>query len=487
MAQIIDCVFVSTENFIEPGRRDMSAEECYQFCIDANIYATHLRAIGFCDDELPRPLIHVFRATELVIRTEPCDDILDFLEDVKWSPPSIQETISSLEEIGANLHARFLAAVHLYLRSIRYEPKHSNLDEIHRTTENLVREILSDDVLANLYTSFEPDDRKWRSICFHCVKYMEGRSDIRRVPGGAHNREELRKYFLSKPDLIERLKEIRKDDPAGLKRLLDRNVDAELLFASRNGYLEQVKALISANIDVNANAANGIPPLIVASQMGHSEVVRALLAANADVNAKWDGRTALMVAGSSPFVGQLSERLKVMRALLAAGADVNARDDHGSTALIAASFHPQPEVVEVLIAAGADVNAKLANGVTALWVASPRGYLKVVNALLDANADVNAETVNGETPLIAASERGHLEVVHALLDAKADVDAALSDGRTALFAASYAGHLEVVKALVAAGSNINANRADGATALTIASQNEHQEVAQFLSEGLSRS
>jgi hypothetical protein len=57
--------FVSTENFIEPDRQDLSAEECYRFCMDANIYATRLMVIGFCDDELPRPLIHVFRATEL--------------------------------------------------------------------------------------------------------------------------------------------------------------------------------------------------------------------------------------------------------------------------------------------------------------------------------------------------------------------------------------------------------------------------------------
>jgi uncharacterized protein len=323
---------------------------------------------------------------------------LDFLVDIKWSPALVQETINSLEKIGAKLHARFLTAVHLYLKSIQYEPKHSTLDEIHKVTEKLVHEILSDDVLANLYPNFQPDERKWTSICYHSAKYMEGQSNIKRVPGGAHNRAELRKYFLSKPELIERLKEIKKDDPAGLKKLLDTDVNAELLFASHNGYLEQVKALISANVNVNANAANDTTPLIVASQAGHLEVVRALLAANADVNAERGGKTALMVAATSPFLGQLSERVKVIRALLAAGADVNARDNHGSTALIAASFHPHPEVVEVLLAAGADVNAKLANGVTALWVASPRGYLKVVKALISANADVNAKTVNGETP-----------------------------------------------------------------------------------------
>jgi ankyrin repeat protein len=128
------------------------------------------------------------------------------------------------------------------------------------------------------------------------------------------------------------LKEIKKDDPAGLKKLLDTDVNAELLFASHNGYLEQVKALISANVNVNANAANDTTPLIVASQAGHLEVVRALLAANADVNAERGGKTALMVAATSPFLGQLSERVKVIRALLAAGADVNARDNHGSTA-----------------------------------------------------------------------------------------------------------------------------------------------------------
>ena len=486
MPQVIDSVIVSTESYIEPGRQDLSAEECYRFCMDVDVYATLLKEIGFRDYELPRPLIHIFRITEVVIGAEACDDILDFLENINWSKRLVEETIQALEEIGADFHARFLSAVHLYLKNIRYEPKRLNLDKITKVIEKAHEDFMPDNVLQQRYPNFDEEDRRWHSICYHGVKYMEGWTNIKAVVGGAHNRSELQKYFRSKPRIIRRLKEIKRNDPVGLKALLTVDENEELLFASHDGHLEILNALISANVNVNRKAANGATPLSMACEAGHLEVVRALLAANANVNAKCRNGTALMAAASSPYLGQLSERLEVIRALLAAGADVNAKDNHGLTALINASFHPQPELVEALLAANADVNAKLANGVTALLVASPRGHLKVVEALIRANADVNAKLSNGETPLIAASDRGHLGVVRALLAAEADVDAALTRGHTALFLASLNGHLEVVKALVAANANLDAKRYDGVTALMIASQHGHQKVVQFLNAALSR-
>ena len=155
MSQIIDCVIVSSEPYTDLGRLDWTLGDCREFCGDVNLFAFRLTHLGFRDDEMPRSLIHVCRVTELVIRTEPLDDILDFFTHIKWSPALVEETINALEEIGADAYARFLAALHVYLKGIRYKPmtrfRGDEIDKEHaaefgkvikRATEDLSEDIL---------------------------------------------------------------------------------------------------------------------------------------------------------------------------------------------------------------------------------------------------------------------------------------------------------------------------------------------------------
>jgi hypothetical protein len=218
MPQIIDCVFVSTEPYTELGRGDRSPEECRRFCLDVNSYATHLELLGFRDDEMPRPLIHVYRVSELVIRTEPVDDILDFFIHIKCSQTLVEETISALEEIGADAHARFLTSVNSYLKSIQYKLTTSNVDEIHKAIAKATQDHLSSDILQQRYGNFGVDgdddgERRLYSICLDAIKYLERRTNLKRVPDGAHNQEELNRYFASKPAIVLRLKEIENARP----------------------------------------------------------------------------------------------------------------------------------------------------------------------------------------------------------------------------------------------------------------------------------
>ena len=63
--------------------------------------------------------------------------------------------------------------------------------------------------------------------------------------------------------------------------------ETALTFASDQGYLEMVKALVTAGADVNARTWNGVTALMFACQQyGHLEVVQALVAAHADPNVK---------------------------------------------------------------------------------------------------------------------------------------------------------------------------------------------------------
>jgi len=224
MSQLFDCVLVKAEPYADLGRRDWSPEECRQLCFDVSFFVDCLTYSGFRDDEIPRPLIHVHRATDLVIRTEPLDDIVDFFTHVKWSPALVEETIDALEEIGADAHARFLTAVHVYLKGIQYKPLTAfhgdDIDEVYVEDFNkVIREAtedhLSGDILQQRYGNFGVNrdgdwERRVYSICLQAVKYMRGWTDIemRRVPNGAWNDLELNRYFASKPAIVRRLKEI---------------------------------------------------------------------------------------------------------------------------------------------------------------------------------------------------------------------------------------------------------------------------------------
>jgi len=170
--------------------------------------------LGFRNDEMPRSLIHVYRVTELVMRTEPVDDVVDFLVEVEWSQALVEETIEALDEIGADAHARFLTALHLYLKGIQYKPP-KNLDEIYKVIAKATEDHLSSDILQKRYGNFGVNgdrERRLYSICLHAVEYMEGWTNIERVPGGAHNETELQKYFASEPAILQRLEEIEKNN-----------------------------------------------------------------------------------------------------------------------------------------------------------------------------------------------------------------------------------------------------------------------------------
>jgi ankyrin repeat protein len=88
-------------------------------------------------------------------------------------------------------------------------------------------------------------------------------------------------------------------------------------------------------------------PLIYAAGNGDTKAVSALLEKGADANAPFPivGTCALMVAAASGHKD-------TVRALLDAGADVNAKDSTGWTALHAAAYKGDPEIVQLLLEHG---------------------------------------------------------------------------------------------------------------------------------------
>ena len=92
------------------------------------------------------------------------------------------------------------------------------------------------------------------------------------------------------------------------------------------------KILIEYGADVNAQALNGITPLMLAAERGDEKSVVLLIENGADVNAADAfGKTALMYAAACEGIGSY---LKVLETLIENGANVEAKDINGKTALI---------------------------------------------------------------------------------------------------------------------------------------------------------
>jgi ankyrin repeat protein len=132
-----------------------------------------------------------------------------------------------------------------------------------------------------------------------------------------------------------------------LRATVSQGGGGDLGYAAYYGDLSEVKRLLAAGAQVNAQDKNGITALMAAALEGHREIVELLLANGAGVNAKTnDGETALIYAS-------IRGDRRVVELLLARGAEVNARTREGKTALTFATRMNHPEARALLIQAGA--------------------------------------------------------------------------------------------------------------------------------------
>ena len=251
-----------------------------------------------------------------------------------------------------------------------------------------------------------------------------------------------------------------------------------LLYASRQGCFECVKALVDAKADIDMPDPEGVTPLIMAVTNFHFDIVAYLLEKKANPN-KWDwwGRAPLYCAvdlntiphGGRPDRPSLdaTTSIRIIELLLAAGANPNAQlklfppyravgPDRGAdqmltigaTPLLRAAKAGDVPAIRLLLAHGADPNLPNLHGVTPVMAAAglqsneidTRGRFKTeaeavesIELLAKAGADVNArDTRNGQTALHGAALWGYNDVVKTLVANKADLNARDSKGRTPL-------------------------------------------------------
>ena len=272
-----------------------------------------------------------------------------------------------------------------------------------------------------------------------------------------------------------------------------------LLYASRTGCTDCVKAILDAGADINKPTPEGITPLNIAIDNYRFDTAKLLLEEGANPHLwDWWGRTPLYVAidmnsyrprGGANGDDQETSALEIARMLLDAGVNVDAQ----------LNFHRPGRGGN----SGRFVDDPLTTGATPLIRAATMHDLEAVKLLLEYGADVNLPNTMGATPLLVAAGFGNarsilrgtyppdqeqkvIPVLEVLLDAGADIHAKVTDtrshnariarmstmterqGQNVLFAATKQNWLGVVKYLLQQGADSSVVDVNGKTLLDAA-------------------
>ncbi|HJR68528.1 MAG TPA: ankyrin repeat domain-containing protein [Gammaproteobacteria bacterium] len=253
-----------------------------------------------------------------------------------------------------------------------------------------------------------------------------------------------------------------------------------LLYAARDGRVEEAQLLLAAGADVELAEANGMRPLLMALLNDQLAVADLLLdrGANVDADDFW-GRTPLFAAvdyrnldmnnrdQDSPTTNGVDRAplLAMIAKLIERGANVNAQtrevppsrrwlyslgdvswvDFTGQTPFLRAALSSDVAAMRLLLTHGADPNLPTQAGTTPLmaaagvnWVVaqtyteSPQSSLEAIQLCLDQGADVNAANSMGLTAVLGAANRGANDIIRLLVANGARVDAVDKEGRNAV-------------------------------------------------------
>ena len=233
-----------------------------------------------------------------------------------------------------------------------------------------------------------------------------------------------------------------------------------LLFATRQGDLPTVQALLDGGAAVDQTSEYGWTALLVATQNRYYGLGEYLLKRGANPNiANAGGWSPLYIAtdnrniegGDYPVRKPDRDHLDFIKALLAAGAKPNMRmrsstetrtvfthqwlNEEGATPFLRAAQSGDLVLMKLLLAHGADPAIATDRNVTPLMVASGIGWVEgvthewsvqetydTVKFLLDLGADVNAQdSADERTALMGAAHKGRNDIVGLLVQHGADL------------------------------------------------------------------
>jgi uncharacterized protein len=207
-------------------------------------------------------------------------------------------------------------------------------------------------------------------------------------------------------------------------------MSAEFFEAIKQGDLEEVQRLLTANTSLIHEKENGLSPIMVAAYRKEMKI--------ADFLADKTGNLSIFESAALGKTHQISRQIARDHLL------VNAYSDDGFQPLGLACFFDQYQAAELLIKAGANINSPSRNelNATPLQSAVAAGHSKITALLLKNDADPNVREQNGYTPLHAAAQNGNTEIIRALLFNGANLTIRSQDGKLPIDLALEAGHTE---------------------------------------------
>jgi ankyrin repeat protein len=277
-----------------------------------------------------------------------------------------------------------------------------------------------------------------------------------------------------------------------------------LLYATREGCLACVTALLDGGADIDMPDLWGQTPLLMATLNLHYDTANVLIERGADIK-RWDwwGRTALYNAidlhlltsstrGDLPSTDKLTA-LDIARTLLEKGAYVDMR----------LKAEPPFRGGDRGYTDGSADSRVVSAGSTALHKAAKAGDIEAVKLLLEYGANVNARNVLFEvTPILGAAgvwrvygifREGPLsgefttgaqaaEIVQLLMQKGANIQDVAANGQNAAHGAAKAGWNEVVQLAFDNGVDLAATDVGGLTPRDLAIMKGHVETAALIDQ-----
>lgn len=166
---------------------------------------------------------------------------------------------------------------------------------------------------------------------------------------------------------------------------------------------------------------------------------------------KW-GLAGLMVLQSGLYAQNIfdatrsNDTLRIKQLYALRKDTINSLSESGFSPLIIAVYRQQPEAARVLLQLGADPNLSSAEG-TALVAASYKGDLNMLNLLLSKGAKLNECNEDGVSALMFAAQLNHKSIVIRLIEQGASKTLRSKAGYTAFDYANKNGHTELLSIL----------------------------------------
>ena len=257
-----------------------------------------------------------------------------------------------------------------------------------------------------------------------------------------------------------------------------------LHFATAEGHIETIHALIEAGANPVARTANDDTPLHLAIREKQELAAKALVGRRGDLEARdKDGNTALQHAISRGRYA-LADDLCSLGALIDASVtEDTSKQTFGTTLLHHAALGGDETKLTFLLRRQANATAQTKFGRTPLHIAAAAGLERNVSHIMTSEgADIFALDGEGLTPFDLACLAGASDCVDAMAARTTTETSLLARCPEALHYAASAGRARLVRRLIDRGYDPNGFDAEGRTALHVAAQDGHANVVSWLLE-----